>query len=297
MVPTALTAALCYGAADFFGGLAARRDSVVGVALVAHLAGLLALVLLGAVMGGTLTRADVAWSCAAGVAGGLSLPLVYRALALDDMSLAAPVTGVCMMGLPVLVALFLGERPTHLQNAGILLAVVAIVLVSRKPAAPVPDDSGSADASEPLGAAVPGSHAGLRASALGTAIAAGVVSGVFLVCVSRTSHAAGLWPLAIARFASFALLGAFALTARRETLRHRPPLQLSAGAGVLDAGGSLFFLLAARQGVLGISSTLTSLYPAATVVLARIVLRERTAPVQSIGIAVALLAILCLGAG
>ena len=294
MVPAALIAALCYGAADFFGGLAARRGSVVSVALVAHLAGLLVLVVLGAVTRGTITVADVAWSCAAGVAGGLSLPLVYRALALGNMSLVAPVTGVCMMAFPVVVALLLGERPSLLQSVGMLLATVAIVLVSQKPTAAKHDDAeGMVEVNGPL----TGPATSSRASALGTAIAAGIVSGVFLVCISRTSHAAGLWPLAIARLVSLALLGAFGAVLRRAILRPLPPVRMAATAGVIDAGGSLFYLVAVRQGALSVSSTLTSLYPAATVVLARFILRERTSPVQSVGIAVALLAILCLGTG
>jgi uncharacterized membrane protein len=219
------------------------------------------------------------------VAGGLSLPLVYRALALGDMSIVAPITGVCMMAFPVLVALLLGERPSFVQSAGMVLAAISIVLVSQKPAA---DGDGVEGAN---------THAGAHTRALGTAIAAGVVSGVFLVCISRASHDAGLWPLAIARFVSLVLLGAFGLVVRRALLRPLPPVRLAAAAGVLDAGGSLFFVLASRLGALSISSTLTSLYPAATVVLARFMLSERTAAVQSVGIAVALLAILCLGAG
>jgi drug/metabolite transporter (DMT)-like permease len=179
--------------------------------------------------------------------------------------------------LPVLAALVMGERPGVQAGGGIALALLAIVLVSQQ-ATP--------------GGDAPGGRA--HRSGLGLAFASGIAIGLFYLALARTSGDAGLWPLLAARLAS-ALLFGVALRVARPSLRMAPGVLAAAVAGgVLDMLANLLYLLATRQGPLTLVVTLTSLYPASTVVLARSFLRERLAALQWVGVACALVAIVLI---
>ena len=131
-VTLALASAAFYGAADFLGGTASRRADAVVVTFVAQAAGLIVLALLLPLLpSSSPLPSDYLWGIAAGVAGSVGVALLYRALALGTMSIVAPITAVCAAAVPVLVALALGERPGVYAALGIVLAAVAIVLLSR----------------------------------------------------------------------------------------------------------------------------------------------------------------------
>lgn len=274
----AVLSSISYGAADFLGGLATKRGSTVFSAVVWSQATGLALVLLALpfLPAASPTAADLAWGAATGLAGGIGLALLYRGLAVGLMSVVAPVTAVCAVIIPVAVGFALGERPTGIAAAGVVLALVAIVLISQ---------SGEAAEGRTAGTGVP------------IAIASGIAIGIFLVCLQRTGRSAGLWPLVPARIVSVSFIAIAGLVARQKLVPRRDSWPMVVGGGALDMVANVFYLVAVRQGSLSIVATLTSLYPAGTILLARIVLRERLRIVQQAGVACAVLAIVLIVAG
>jgi len=274
----AVLASIAYAAADFLGGLATKRGSTVFAAVVCSQATGLLLILLALpfLPPASPTAADLAWGAASGLAGGIGLALLYRGLAIGVMSVVAPVTAVCAVIIPVAVGVAFGERPTGAAAAGVALAVIAIILISQ---------SGEGES-------------GKRATTgVTTAIASGIAIGIFLVCLERTGPSAGLWPLVPARVASVSFFGVAGLLARQKLLPRRESWPIVAGGGALDMVANILYLLAVRQGPLSIVATLTSLYPASTILLARIVLSERLRIVQQAGVACAVLAIVLIVSG
>lgn len=274
----AVLASIAYGAADFLGGLATKRGSTVfSVVTVSQSVGLvLVLVSLPFLPPSSPTAADFAWGAASGLSGGIGLALLYRGLAMGSMSVVAPVTAVCAVVIPVAAGLALGERPSGPAAIGVLLAIIAIVLISR------------------TGRVEEGKR---PATGLPIAIAAGIAIGIFLVCLGRTGPSAGLWPLVAARIVSVSFFTSAALISRETLAPRRESLSIVIGGGALDMIANILYLLAVRQGPLGIVATLTSLYPASTILLARIVLRERLRFVQQAGVACAAAAIVLIVSG
>ena len=132
----ALGSAALYGAADFFGGLASRRTNTLAIVVASQGVGLVLLALMLPLLPqATPSAGDLIWSGAAGLAGGIGVTLLYRALAVGRMAVVAPTTAVCAVMIPVVTDILRGERLGPLTILGIALAVVAIVLVSRQGAA------------------------------------------------------------------------------------------------------------------------------------------------------------------
>jgi drug/metabolite transporter (DMT)-like permease len=271
-----LTAAFTYGAADFLGGLASRRANTIAVVTISQGAGLLMVaLLLPMLISAAPGRSDWIWGGIAGLTGGVGVALLYRALAVGVMAVVAPTTAVCAVLVPVVIAVALGERPGARESVGIVLAVVAIVLVSQS-------------------ASMSGTSTADKQSGIGLSLLSGVAIGLFFLSLARTNAAAGLWPLLAARTISVSLFAAMTLF-YRVPLRMPPPvLATTIGGGIVDMLANLFFLLASRQGPLTLAVTLTSLYPASTVLLARVVVGERLAPRQWAGVAFALVAIVTI---
>ena len=274
----AVLASIAYGAADFLGGLATKRGSTVFSAVVWSQAAGLVLVLLALpfLPPASPTAADLAWGGATGLAGGIGLAFLYRGLAVGVMSGVAPVTAVCAVIIPVAVGVALGERPAGIAVAGVALALVSIVLISQ---------SGQIEEGKDARTGVP------------IAIASGIAIGIFLVCLQRTGPSAGLWPLVPARIVSVSFIAAAGLLAREKLLPRRESWPIIVGGGALDMVANVLYLVAVRQGPLAIVATLTSLYPAGTILLARIVLAERLRLVQQAGVACAVLAIVLIVSG
>jgi drug/metabolite transporter (DMT)-like permease len=282
-----LGAALTYGAADFLGGLVSKRTGVFGVVLLSQLAGAVVLAVVVPIFErDPATSGALVWGAASGVAGGVGVLALYRGLAIGRMSVVAPTTGVIAAAVPVLAGLLLGERPSAVALLGAGVALVAVALVSRAPeAAPV----GQAAASPPPPAAT--------RSGLSEALVAGCAFGAFFILLSRAGDDAGLWPLVGTRIGSLTTVVAMALL-MRESLRPAPgTLRLIAVAGVLDIAANLLFLLATRVGLLSLVAVLTSMYPGATVVLARVVLDERLARLQVVGLGCAAMAVVLIAGG
>lgn len=276
----ALASAALYGSADFIGGLTARRTNTMAAVLISQFAGLAMLILMLPFLEGAPTRGDFGWGAAAGMAGGTGVALLYRALAVGTMAVVAPITAVCAVAIPVIVAMALGERPATLALFGIVLALVAIALVGQQTsvdvtsAAPRPSSSG-----------------------ISLALMSGVAIGLFFLFLARTAPAAGLWPLLSARTASVSVFAIGALVRQRTLRMPAPVLALVVCGGVIDMLANLLYLIATRSGPLSIIVTLSSLYPASTVILARMVLGEKLSVWQGAGIVCALVAVVMIVGG
>ena len=273
----ALASAFFYGAADFLGGLGSRRASALAIVLTTQFAGLAVLAVLVPILpGDTSATADLGWAVTAGVCGSIGVALLYRALAIGRMALVAPTTAVCAVAIPVAVGVLLGERPDARTALGIGVAAVAIVLVSQQ--------RGDAAAERDRG------HRRLPPG-FALAVLSGIAIGLFYLSLARTGADAGLWPLLIGRAVSVVLFAGLALASRVAMAMPRQVLAIAVGAGVLDVLANALYLLAARQGPLTAVVTLSSLYPASTVVLARVVLQERLTRLQAAGVVAALAAV------
>ena len=274
----ALAASALYGTADFLGGVASRRTAALVVAGVSQLGGLVTLLLLLPLLppaSGSI--ADYAWGALSGVAGSIAITLFYYALAAGRMSVEAPIAAAVGAAIPVFVGLALGERPGLLVYVGIMLVLGSIVLVSQE---------GSTESGHAHAIAIPEGH-----HPIVLAVAAGIFIGAFYTILGRISPAAGLQPLVLARFVSVGLLlGAARHT--RSSLRLRPRmLAIVLTSGAIDIAANTCYLLATQRGMLSVVATLASLYPAATLLLARVVLAERLRKVQLAGLGMAALAI------
>ncbi len=272
VIVLALSSALVYGAADFCGGLASRRSAALAVVGGSQLAGLLALLLLLPVLGGSPTGSDALWGAAAGLAGALGLAVFYRALAAGVMSVVAPVTAVCAAAVPVVVGLALGESLQLASVLGTGLALAAVALVAAEGGRP--------------------SLQAARQAGLGAALVAGTAFGLFFVLLDQPAEASGLWPLVPARAASLALVllavGALGVSSGAWPRLAAGSLPLVVLAGVLDMAANALFLLATREGLLAVAGVLASLYPVSTVLLAQVVLRERLHRSQALGFVAAI---------
>ena len=281
----ALGSALFYGAADFTGGLTSRRAGAIPVVVLSQFSGMLLLALLLPLLpSASPSRNDLLWGAAAGLTGGIGVALLYRALAIGTMAVVAPTTAVCAVAIPVLVAVVSGERPAPLAVAGIVLGIVSIVLVSQQQPA-----SGSEESH--------GSHRGRLPRGVPTAFASGVAIGFFYLSLARSRPEAGMWPLLMARVVSVLLFATIAIATRASFRMTKGVLALVFTAGAIDMLANALYLLASRQGQLSVVVTLSSLYPASTVLLARIILRERLSTWQVTGVVCALAAVMLIVSG
>jgi drug/metabolite transporter (DMT)-like permease len=274
----ALVAAATYGAGDFLGGLAAKRNSVLTVVPISGVFGFAtALAAVPFLSPGAPPRADLELGALTGAIGGAAIAFLYRGLAVGRMSVVAPITAVIAAIVPVGFGFIVGERPSIGVAVGIVLALGAVVLVSSS------SDRDVTGQPEP-------SRAGI-----GDALLAGVGFGLLYVVLSQTSR--GVWPLVAARFVSVALVGAIAVATRRLAAPTRGSLAKIAWSGMLDMAGNIFYVLSLRHALISVAAVITSLYPASTVLLARIVLSERLGRVQWIGVACAIAGIALIARG
>jgi drug/metabolite transporter (DMT)-like permease len=276
-VTLGLLVALTYGTGDFLGGLASKRNPPTSVVAASQSVGLVVMVVLVAIDGRAIVWGDFAAGAAAGSVGLLGVVLLYRGLAKGTMSVVAPITAVGAGVLPLAWGLLTGDRPSALALVGVAAALTAVTLVS------------AADAAEEAGR-VPRREIAL-------ALAAGAAFGTVFVLLGTTDARSGMWPVLGARLASVVLLSTFVVATRRSWRPAPGTVPTVAGAGVLDASANALYLVATREGLLSLVSVLSALYPAATIVLARIVLAERMNRVQLIGIALALAGVAMIAAG
>lgn len=285
----AIAAAAGFGTADFLGGLASRRASTVSVIVVSQSVGIAMVLLAASLVSSPPDLPAFGWGGAAGLAYGVGLLLLYRGLAVGRMSVVAPITAVCALTFPVVFGLVLGEHPGKWALVGIVFAVLAIGLVSR--------EASSSD-SPPGDTAGQGAHSGGvsgRAVVL-TAIASGVGFAFFFICFSRTTSSAGLWPLVASRVVTIGGFVAVGLGTRQSFRIPRGAMYIAAAGGLVDVCANTCYVLSVRSGMISLAATLTSLYPVTTVLLARLVLRERIGWLQATGLGCALAAVVLITA-
>lgn len=266
-----LTSALVWGAGDFLGGFGSRRASVLSVLLIAETSGLVLLIACGFLFGELLpTQTTVIWGIAGGLSGTLGLGALYRGLSTGRASIVAPVSAVVGAGIPAVFSALTVGLPEPLKLFGFVLAFIAIVLASRA------------------------SHKSHGESALHFAFLAGVGFGAFFIFINQAGDKAStFFPLAVARGISIPLLLGASLL-RGVSMPPRTIVGVIILSGILDAGGNIFFLLSSTFGRLDIATILSSLYPATTVILSRLILHEKISRTQQVGVVLALAAIILI---
>jgi drug/metabolite transporter (DMT)-like permease len=273
-----LASSVCWGLADFLGGLQSRRAPVIGVLLFSQAAGLVAIVAIVGLSGeGAPAVEDMVPAALAGAGGAIALSAFYRALAIGTMSIVAPIsaTGAAV---PVIVGVATGDRPTVLQVLGIAAATAGIVLASREAS----EDEERASATR---------------LSIALALFAALGFGSFFVGMKAAADVSVLWALVVERTASTAVLLVYAAAARPRLLNTRsdlPPLVLIAA---FDLSANALYSLASTQGLLSVVAVLGSLYPVTTVLLARVMLGERIRRVQEVGIVAALTGVALMAGG
>jgi drug/metabolite transporter (DMT)-like permease len=261
-VLSAIASAAVWGSGDFAGGVAARRITHVQVVVLAALAGLLGLIPFSLLLEEAFpSLASLLWASLAGASGALGMVALYRGLSTGRAAVVAPTAGVVGAALPVIVGSILEGWPGSLRIAAMGIGIAGIWLVSR----------------------AEGAEGGSVAGGLLLAVLAGIAFGGFFVLIAQVERGLLFSPLVIAKCAA---LAAALLMLRRERLafpnaRANPVAVL---AGLLDAGGNVLYLLARQFTRLDVAAVLSSMYPAATVILARAILREDISLKQWLGV-------------
>jgi drug/metabolite transporter (DMT)-like permease len=270
----ALASAIGYGSSDFAAGLASRTASVIQVTLLACLtATVVVLVALPFAAAHRPSGASLAWGAAAGAGGTLGGIALYLGFRYAAFSVAAPLSAVGTAGFSVLAGLLWGERPSTVALIGIGLALPAIVSVSASAAA--------ADQEEGHG------HGGRPAAGVVAGLIAGACFALLLIGLNRAGSGGGLWPVAAAEVAELAVAVAAAALTRNLRLPGGRPGWLAVITGVAGAAGTILYFFASHDGLLAVTAVLTSLYPASTIVLARLVLGERLTRLRLTGLVLA----------
>lgn len=275
VVGLALGAALSWGCGDFVGGRAARTLHVVTVVALSQLTGALAVAVWVLVDGGSVPSLRGAlWAMGAGIAGCLGLAGLYRGMAIGAMSVVAPISAAAA-AVPFAVGVATGERPAAIQIVGAVLALAGIVLVSREP----------------------GHAGGGRSAGVGLALVAALGFGFYFVGIDRAATEGPAWAVLVARSTASGLAIAVALSVGAALVVRGRSLGTVVAVGLLDVGANVLFALATSRGLVSVVAVLASLYPVATVALARLVLAERIGRGQWAGAAGALAGAALISAG
>jgi len=275
----ALLSAVCWGTADFFGGLTTRRNGIVLVGAVSQAAGMVAV---GLVI--VITHAPMpdgrgfAFGAAAGLCATIGLGALYQGLAVGPMSVVAPITALEVV-VPVAVGLIRGDRPSTVQVAGMVLAIAGVVLAARETAAD--------------GDVVRG-----RVPGVVYAIVAAVFLGLLVTFLNEAGKQSAPWAAFSLRLVSVPLfLVALVVTRSRIRRPSRADAGAMIGVGVLDNLANLTFAYAGQTGLLALIAVVGSLYPVTTVLLARSVLHERLSRSQWAGVVTAFAGVALIAAG
>lgn len=272
-IALALVSSVAYGLTDFLGGLAARRVHIFLLGSLTQPLGLVVLLMIAPWTGGVVTGEVWFWGLVAGVGGALAYVMLFRALAIGPMSVASPVSALVAVVLPVVAGVLFGERLPWIGWVGIAVGAVAVIMVSQV----------HEDAPHPVS---------LRVLLL--SIGAGVFISVFLVALERAPEDSGLWPLVVVRIVTSVLLVGAALASRVVSRPPRDVLWLGATSTLLDVAATAAFMLATREGLLTVVAVITALYPAATVIMARVMLKEHLQVLQRVGLGLAVVSVTVL---
>ncbi len=262
-----LTAVGVWGTSDFLGGVGARRINAFLFTALVHVSGLIVFGALALMTHAPfLSNTSVLWSVVSGLVGGIALALFYGSLAKGNMGLVAPVAAVLGAAIPSIVTAF-AALPSRRHILGFTLAIVGVWLISRTEGA--------------VG----------RPEGLGTAVLAGIGFAGFYLCVHQAGDASPLWIAVCSRCGALLVTGNIVLFGRYLRKVSAPVMAIAVVAGILDLAGSIVFIRAAQIGRLDDAVVLSSLYPAITVLLARIFLHEHFSRARTLGMVAALVAV------
>ncbi|MDQ3588206.1 MAG: DMT family transporter [Actinomycetota bacterium] len=276
-VALGLGSSLAWGVADFLGGLASRRLSVLSVLAVSQVVGLALLLAAVGLRGeGPPATHHLLVGAASAFVGVGALAAFYRGLAIGRMAVVAPISATAAV-VPVVAGIAAGERPSALQLAGIVLAMAGVVVASRE------------EAEE-------GARGGWAKGA-GLALLSALGFGFFFVLVDSASEGDVFWALLSNRMTGVAMLVGLVLVLRPSLGLESTDARLLVGVGVCDVAANTSFALASTQGLVSVVGVCSSLYPVVTVLLARSILGERVRALQLAGVALALTGVVAIGAG
>jgi drug/metabolite transporter (DMT)-like permease len=325
MVPAflGLIGAFIFGAADFLGGLASKRISAMLATAIAAASGLVLLLVVLPFFGGTWSAGAVLWGGLSGVTGAIAISLLYACLAIGPMSILSPLTAVVSAVVPMTVGLLGGDRLAPIGYWALGLALVAVVLVGFVPekGAVRPSTkgilmalgSGAAIGSFMILIDLTPADSGLVPLVMNRAVNGGIMFalvGVLALVAGRKAAARGAAvrgvtaPEAVGpeattgagpRLATDAapaavLTDAAPTRTQANKLSVRTGILLALACGVIDVVANTMLLVGIRLGDLSVMSVLTAMYPAGTILLAAVVLKERIAPVQWAGLVLAIAA-------
>ncbi len=277
VIVLSLVSALAYGISDFLGGIFAKGASAWQVAVVGQSSSAVCALGALALFPGSPAVSDVGWGLLAGLGGGVGVGFLYRGLSTARMGVVAPISAIGAALLPVAAGLVSGERPSLLALIGIVAAFPAIVLISRVPAS---GESGTA-----------------TASGIGDGALAGLGFGVLFVCLDRVGDGGALVGLAASQVTSVVTVIVVASVMQATWVPRDRYAARAVVMGPLGATAQGAFLIATQQGLLSVVSVISSLYPASTVLLAALVLREKILPWQAVGLALAATAVTAVAMG
>jgi drug/metabolite transporter (DMT)-like permease len=269
-----LLSSLSWGSGDFTGALASRRAPVYAVIITSQLMGLALLVVAAVGLQQPIPPlSHFLLGTLAGITGAAGLAALYYALARGKMAVTAPVSAVVGAMVPVLVGIWISGIPKEAKLIGFVLALASVWLVSQTP------------------------DTRIRLRDLALPVVAGISFGLFYVIMNRASSVSVLWPLVGARSASLSIFFIIAYRRRESPLVPRAILPLALLSGALDMGGNVFFVMAAEVGGrVDVAAVLASLFPVVTILLARLVLKEKIGRLQTLGIGLAVAAIVLISA-
>jgi len=271
-------AVFLWGASDFSGGYGVRRANAFVFTAFSHFCAFSLMLLISLSQHAPLpSRASIFWSVLAGILGGVALALFYRALASGQMGLAAPVAALIGAAIPTLADIALEGAPSRWSIAGFILAVLAIWLITR------PEPQGNNDET--------GHPKGVAMAAL-----AGVGFAAFYMCMHQTTGSP-IFVAAIGRIASFVATAVVVIATGAPLAMKLPSIGIAMLAGFLDISGSALYIYASQRGRLDEAVVITSLYPAITVLLARLILKEHFSRWKFVGLLAALAAVPMIAAG
>ena len=265
----ALSAAVLAGTGDFFGGRATKKTNIVSVLAISHFLGLVIILVLAPLMAEEFKTSDFFLGVLASSFGLMGLTLLYRGLAKSPMAIVAPITAVACATLPVGWGLFSGEKLATQQVVGVFVGLLAIFLVSW----------------------TPGKRTSIKGLLILEALIAGFSFGAFFIVIDGTSETTAPWPVVGSRVFSVLAIFLFVIIRKKSIKPEGNSAPYIIGAGFFDTLANIALLAALNKGLLSLVSILASFYPAVTVLLARLFLKEIMSTSQLIGLALGLTSI------
>jgi drug/metabolite transporter (DMT)-like permease len=282
----ALASAIGFGASDYTAGLATRATSVLRVTLSSQGTSLaLSLLIVPWLSPLRLTAGGFWWGMIAGLAGTGGAITLYLGFRHAAFSVASTLSAVGSAALSVLAGLLFGERPGALALTGIALALPAIAAVSASPGEPG-GAVGSVDGEAPAGGEA-GSAGGRPLAGVGLGIVAGVCFALYFVGLNRAGTASGLWPVVVGEVVAVPLVAVIAAASGQLGLPAAGTRWQAAATGVCGGAATMLFFVASHDGLLAVTAVIVALYPAGTIVLARVLLGERLSRMRVAGLCLA----------